>query len=111
MTASVAHFVHKVLKQHTEPIVYSEVSESEDQLGTGSELDDEPELVEVSSGELLLGALLADVDDDNSGNEHASEACDGSGASSDGLLLSTLLDEVDDEIGVLKPGGVHGACM
>ena len=45
----------------------------------------------------MLGALLADVDDDNSGNEHASEACDGSGASSNGLLLSTLLYEVDDE--------------
>ena len=98
--ASVAHFVHKVLKQHAEPIVLSEASE--DELVTGSELDDESELVEVSSEELLPGALLEDdrhVDDDDAIYDVAAgvaHAC--SDASSDGLLLCTLLGEVDDEM-------------
>ena len=68
---------------------------------TGSELDDESELVEVSSGELLLGALRAAdmyVDDGAIYGMAAGAAHAGSDASSDGLLLSTLLEEVDDEM-------------
>jgi hypothetical protein len=97
--ASVAHFVHKVLKQHAEPIVLSEASE--DELVTGSELDDESELVVVLSEELLPGALLDDdrhVEDDAMYDVAAGVAHAGSDASSDGLLLCTLLGEVDDEM-------------
>ncbi len=51
---------------------------------TRSELDDELELIEVSSGELLLGALMADVDDDDLTR-------DSSDTSSDGVMLKALL--------------------
>ena len=87
------------MKQHTDPIVYNEVSEEEPV--TGSELDDESELVEVLSGELLLGALPGDdipVDIEIVDDVAAGVVRHGSDISSDGLLLSTLLGEVDSDM-------------
>ena len=59
--AAVAHFVQAVMKSHAEPI-FCEESESDDDTCGDSCFDDESELVEMSSGELLLCTLLPDFD-------------------------------------------------
>ena len=81
--AGVAHFVAAVMKVHAEPITRDEESISDTSNDSGD--DDESELIEVSSGELLSSG---DSCDDNE-----SELVE---LSSGELLLSTLLAEVDD---------------
>ena len=66
--AAVAHFVHAVMKSHAEPIqihiIHIKIlcDESDDDTCDDSCLDDESELVEMSSGELLLRTLMPDFD-------------------------------------------------
>ena len=81
--AGVAHFVHAVMRVHAEPVTRDEESISDTPSVSGD--DDESELIEVSSGELLSSG---DSCDDNE-----SELVE---LSSGELLLSTLLAEVDD---------------
>ena len=55
--ASVAHFAHSVLRMHARPIVSAGVSNDDVSLRAES---DELELVEMSSGEVVLQSLLHD---------------------------------------------------
>ena len=62
--AAVAHFVHAVMKSHAEPILCeeSESDDHHDETCGDSCFDDESELVEMSSGELLLSTLMPGFD-------------------------------------------------